>query len=353
MNAFDVPPPALSASELNAVTRTLYGLAGDMVPLVSEKDQNVRLEAGGRLYVLKIANAAEAEEFLSFQNAALLHLEHSAPELCLPRLVRGVSGQGLPRLVRGVSGQGLHRWRVGEASYFVRLLTFLPGPLLADKTPTAALLESIGSYMGQLSKTLAGFDHAGAHRPDFIWNLDNALAAAPFTHDIAKDAPRRLVQGVFERYSQHVQPFVPALRKAVIHNDINDHNIVIVGEHPAIVGVIDFGDMVYGSQVNDLAVALAYLLMDRGDMEKAAGQVIRAYSRVFPLRADEADLLFDLVATRLAVSVAVSSNRAKKFPDNKYLTVSQAPALRLLAKLSGIPAKNLKQLARASAGVSL
>ena len=48
---------------------------------------------------------------------------------------------------------------------------------------------------------------------------------------------------------------------SVIHNDCNDHNI-IVNEKKAM-GIIDFGDMVYSFQVLEPAVCMAYLALNK------------------------------------------------------------------------------------------
>jgi hypothetical protein len=69
------------------------------------------------------------------------------------------------------------------------------------------------------------------------------------------------------------------------------------------------------------------------------------------LDGDEAEVLFDLVAARLAASVCISSHRAGDFPDNDYLLVSQAPAFRLLERLDQTNPAFLAAFARNAAGL--
>ena len=64
-------------------------MQGKLTPLVSERDQNFRLDAtNGRRFVVKIANGAEPAQITDFQIQALLHLEASACTVAVPKLVR-------------------------------------------------------------------------------------------------------------------------------------------------------------------------------------------------------------------------------------------------------------------------
>lgn len=101
----------------------------------------------------------------------------------------------------------------------------------------------------------------------------------------------------------------------------------------AVTGLIDFGDVVHGPRVYDLAVGLAYALLDQPDLVATTRNVVGGYVAEHPLTALELQVVFDLVAARLAMSVAISSHRSRSFADNDYLLVSQAPALALLARL--------------------
>ena len=110
--------------------------------------------------------------------------------------------------------------------------------------------------------------------------------------------------------------------------------------------------MTHGRQINELAVTLAYALLDVEDVYKSAAPLIAAYASSFALEGDEAEVLFDLVAARLAMSVCISSHRAKDFPDNDYLLISQAPAFRLLERLDQTNPDFLAAFARHAAGLA-
>ena len=76
-------PPRLTVAQAEALVRKHYGLEVTAAALLSERDQNFRLQSrDGRRYVLKIANAAEPPSVTDFQIGALMHIEKRRS--CLP-----------------------------------------------------------------------------------------------------------------------------------------------------------------------------------------------------------------------------------------------------------------------------
>jgi hypothetical protein len=338
LSVFDSPKPQFSDAEIATNLARDFGLKGSLKPLVSERDQNAQVRTGTADYVLKISNAAENREFLELQNAVLRHVASVDENL------------GIPHLVAAQAGEDIVDWRSPSGTHAVRLLTYLNGSLFSTEPRGLDTLASLGRFMGRLSAALKGFGHRAAHRQGFLWNLDEASATKVWIDDIVEPANRGLVERIFARYDERVLPSLPELRAAVIHQDANDNNI-LVNEIGEVSGLIDFGDLTFGRQINELAVTLAYALLDRQDIYKAAHPLIAGYAKAFPLEPLETELLFDLVAARLAMSVAISSHRAKDFPDNSYLLVSQAPAFRLLARLDQTNPDLLAAFAREAAGL--
>ena len=338
MSVFDHPKPQLGDAEVRLLLEREYGLEGSTTPLVSERDQNRLVDAGGHQYVLKIANAVEDRGLLALQNEVLEHIARTAP------------GLGIPRLVRTLAGAELTEWKSGATVHAVRLLTYLPGRPFSEVERPPLLLGSLGGFMGRVADALKGFGHPGSHRPRFLWNLDEAGAVKPWLEDVLPEH-RALVERCFIRHEARVIPRFQRLRAGVLHQDANDNNLIVSPDGSAVTGLIDFGDMTFGRQINELAVTLAYALLDLPDLYSAARPLIAGYAAAYPLEPDEAEVLFDLVAARLAMSVCVSSHRAREFPDNEYLLVSQAPALRLLARLDQTNPALLAAFAREAAGL--
>ena len=335
-NVFVSPPPAFSEPQLADVAELVFGLHGSLHPLSSERDQNVRLRTGQGDMVLKIANVSESKHDLDMQCAVLAHLATVAPELVVPRLVPTKTGEPLGSFT------------VGTGDHLVRCVTYVPGRPFAEISRDATTFIKLGGFLGRLSAALVGFGHPAAHRSHFLWNLDDAQSCSALLDSIVGDDDRELVAAALGRHAERVVPRVPFLRKAVIHQDTNDYNVMVAEDGS--IGLIDFGDMTFGCQINELAIALAYALMGEVDVIATTRLVTRAYVAEFPLLESEADVLFDLVAARLAMSVTISSRRSVEFPENDYLLISQAPALRLLRKLSSIRPDFLRAASREAAG---
>lgn len=333
---FTVTPPAVPIETVAQWAHAEFGLEGLTEPLASERDQNVRIVTADGTFVVKVANRAELRSTLELQTAALQHLARVAPDLSVPGVVVTRTGAALAE-------------RDGQ---LVRCVTHLHGRAMAaiGGLPDATTLRGLGAFMGRVSAALAGFAHPAAHRPDFLWNLDAAQQRREWTASIDDPDARALVEAAFARHEQRAVPVLPTLRAAVVHHDANDHN-VLVDDHGAVVGLIDFGDMLVARQVNELAVTMAYALMDQPDLVAAARPLIAGYVEQFALQPDELRVLFDLVVARLASSVAISAHRSAANADNEYLLVSQAPALRLLRRLMSMRPEFLHFVARDAAGL--
>ena len=120
---------------------------------------------------------------------------------------------------------------------------------------------------------------------------------------------------------------------SVIHNDANDHNVLVSDDRRAVSGLLDLGDAVWSVTVNELAVAAAYAALDAPDPLAVISAVLTGFERELALTADESGVVLDLVALRLCTSVALSAHQSSLAPDDPYLTVSEAPAWALLDRL--------------------
>jgi Ser/Thr protein kinase RdoA (MazF antagonist) len=119
---------------------------------------------------------------------------------------------------------------------------------------------------------------------------------------------------------------------AVIHNDGNDHNI-LVDKKGETTGIIDFGDMVYSFQAAEPAVCMAYVGLGKDDPFMSMAQVLKGYHSYYALNDSELKSAIYLSCVRLCISVTMAAWRMKLFPENTYLSVSQKPAWDLLRKL--------------------
>ena len=277
-----------------------FGLRARAQSLPSERDQNFLLtDCAGEKFVLKIANAVESRAFLEAQNAALQHV------------ARRVSFCQSP--VASVAGDDI----VNTAAHLVRLVNYLPGVPLATVQPQSpSLLRDLGRKLGKLDQALSDFDHPALHR-DFHWDLANGHRIideyAPLIED---DKLRKLVVQCRIRIDD-------GLRRSVIHGDANDYNVLVDPERMIVTGLVDFGDLIYSYTVGELAIAIAYVVLDKPDPRATANEVIAGYTSEYHLLDHELEMLWPLVRLRLAMSVCMAAHQLRQQPENEYLRISQ------------------------------
>jgi 4-aminobutyrate aminotransferase-like enzyme/Ser/Thr protein kinase RdoA (MazF antagonist) len=339
--------PQFDEQEAVSIARNLYGIQASAKPLPSERDQNFYLSAGnGDSFVLKIANALEDRNMLDCQNQAMQHLARQVA-FC-PEVVAAATGD----LISEVPSLG------GE-SHMVRLVTYLPGiPLGAVKRHSTALLEDLGRRIGEMDRALADFDHPGAHR-EFHWDLAGGLEIVKEYLALIPDADlRKLIKSFVRDYEEYVTPQLPELRKSVIHNDANDYNVIAGGKddlytrNQRIVGIIDFGDMVYSHTVGDLAIAISYAILDKPDPLQTAARIVKGYHRSHPLTEAEIASIYPLVCLRLCMSACIAAHQLKQLPDNEYLAISQQPIQRSLPGLAKIHPRFAQASLRQACGLT-
>jgi Ser/Thr protein kinase RdoA (MazF antagonist) len=317
----------LSADEASALLHTTYGIVAEASPLRSERDQNFLMRAeDGASYVLKLANAVQDPAIATFQTRALLHIAAVDPALAVPRVVATRAGDWEFRCAPEDGAP-----RIG------RLVTFLPGVPLASQPGSLAQAEGLGRLAATLGRALRGFfDPAAGH--ELLWDLKHAARLADLVGYIDAEADRRLVAEAIGAFRRDARPRLPALRGQVIHNDLNPHNILVDPDRPDVPrGIIDFGDLVFGALINDVAIAAAYLVGGAHDPIEPACRFVAAYHAVTPLDAEEVRLLPVLVATRLAMTCAITAWRAKRYPENEaYIMRNRGGAAAGLETLSAM-----------------
>ena len=338
--------PQLDAATAEALAREGYHLAVTATPLTSERDQNFLLRTrDGRSFVLKIANATEARPLLEAQNGAMAHVSARAP-IC-------------PSVVAGASGAEILEYHSAEGEqHFVRLLTWIDGdPLGKVPRRSLALMHDLGAKLGQLDAALVSFDAPAAHR-EFHWNLTGAFHVGDRHLGLVADAPLRgLVSATMDAIARHPGAAFDKLPRSIIHGDANDHNVIVAlgarawERHKTVAGVIDFGDMVHSYTVGDLAVAVAYAVLDQPDPLAIAQAIVAGYHACRPLSEAEVAAVFLLAQLRLCLSVSMAAYQQVQRPGDDYLAISQAPIARTLPRLVGLPGEFVTATLRQACGM--
>ncbi len=339
--------PKLSPRDAEEACAELFGLAGRATPLPSERDQNFKIDLpDGDAYVLKVFHAQEDPALVEAQRQVFEHLAtatHGASATpprpaALPATSRNSGFHArrhsvYPVLVQTAGGEAYTRLTGPDGTrHLVWLTPFKPGtPAEQVRRPSPALLNDIGRTLGEMDAVLARHPQPAARRT-FDWAAQTAPdVIAEHLHHLT--APRRgLVEDVLEAFTAHVLPRLPELRISLIHNDVNDHNLLVEGERVS--AVLDFGDMLESYTACEVAHAACYLMLDEPDPAAVAFELVRGYQSAYPLHAAELAAIYELIRLRLALSVTLSAHQQRREPHVPYLSVSEAPAWRLLERLA-------------------
>ena len=282
------------------------------------ESKNFKVVSDQGLSVMKLYPHDDATwNLITAENRVLQYLEKG--EESFPKILNNTKGESLT-LTEDSHGQ----------SYICRHLSFLEGVFWGEAKITHGHLASLGNFLAKMDVHLSDL-----HPVEFIakklnWDLDQFLVNESLIAHIDEPSQRKLVEYFFLQYKEKVLPQFHALRKSLIHNDANDWNVLV--DQQKVTGIIDFGDMVYSSTINELAVALTYVLMDRHNPIADASIVVKAYHQIYPLRPEELSVLYYLIAARLCTSVCNSAFTKKIKPDSTYITISERPAWTLLEK---------------------
>lgn len=321
--AASMPDPTLeaNAADVAALLISAYGLEGRIAKLGGERGPNFLVTAvDGQRYVLKTIAAADEADL---QARLLLHLARTDPSLAIPRL----------QLTR--HGRATHDWRTSAGgSFSVLLLSFLDGPFLNPMKLGEEALREVGRMFGRLDRALSGFSHPAAARP-LIWDLCRAHEVRSLLAGIADSRGRSLAAWGLDLFRDMALPRLASLRRQIIHADPNPHNILFHGGK--VRGIIDFGDAIEAPVANEPAIAAAYHLRRSGRSPAGALALLSGYHSINPLRGEEIDLLFPLMAGRLAATLAITAFNAAREPDNAaYILKNAGIAMAGLAMLHAV-----------------
>jgi Ser/Thr protein kinase RdoA (MazF antagonist) len=325
--------PRFDAADASNVARREFGIVGKISTLPSERDQNFLIaDADGGKFVLKIANLNDAPALLDFQNQAMRHVAGALADCRVQSLVASLQGSDLTTMSNRSTG----------APHCVRMLTWIEGEVLANVTTRGrSLFESIGSSMAKIDAALCRFTHPAMRRV-LQWDLRQAPMARENASLLSSDRRAR-VERIFQQWDEIDWA---TLRHSVIHGDANDFNMLV--DAGRVVGLLDFGDMLHTATVCDLAIALAYTLLNEKEPLAVAAQVIGGYHRCYPLTDAEQQALFPLILSRLGMSVCYSAHNRVRNPQDPYQVVTEAAAWELLDKLEPYSPKDAITLIRAN-----
>jgi len=303
-----------------------FGKKGQATPLSGELDFNFKIVTNdGETLVLKICRPDVDEDTIDFQQKLIGHIEKSSVGIKASKIVPDTTGRTTTSITDEKGNKRI-----------VRMLTWIDGRLWSEVNPrNATLMYSLGTEAGKITKALTGFDHGKARR-----TLDWDLARVEWTREHIRLFPgtqQGIVRHFLDTFAAQVS-VRDQLRRSVVHNDVNDNNVIVSSnlKNPKVEAIIDYGDAIFTYVINDLAIVIAYSIMNKPNPLDAALSVVKGYHEQFPLQDAELEVLHTLVAARLIISVAKSTINRQKEPENEYLLISEKPAWELLEKWNAI-----------------
>jgi len=246
------------------IASDLFGIKGGALALVGDVDFNFRIESEDNMYLLKVSRPDTDAAYLEFQQAILQHVANSDVEIISP----------VPLPDRQGSYISETEDTFGNVRK-VRLLTWVEGRLWSGVNPVNnSLLFSLGEEAGRLTNALQGFKHPLVSR-DFEWDLPQAGWTGDYGHLFSGE--KLLILRYFQEQFEDIQQVYATIRKSVVHNDVNDNNVVVTEDlaNPKVSAIIDYGDAIHTQIINDLAVTIAYAVMGKPDPLSAAIMVAR------------------------------------------------------------------------------
>jgi len=301
---FKNPPPAFTIKEVVGFLYEKYNLRGNLKVLPSDRDQNFLIYSKPDNYVFKIFNSDESSLTIDMQISALKHILKSNFPYNVPEPI-----------------DKKYKIKKGEDYFFICLFKYVKGRFLFESELQKNQYQAVGKFMGKLSRVLEGFDHPGGHR-QFEWDVQDLTPLYKRIKTIQSKENQNTVNYFVQQYEKKATPMIKYFRKSLIHNDGNDHNI-LVDTNGSVKGIIDFGDMIYSYTILEPAVCMSYIGQNHKRPLKAMSYFLKGYRSTFLLHYEELLTILHMVSIRLCISVSMAAWRKTLFPENQYLTVSE------------------------------
>ena len=323
MSVFDEQPPIINVSSFSHWLKKNYSFFNSksikLSRLNSERDVNLLIKgAGSKQYVVKIANPKESLAQLEYQDLLINHLRQSIQ-------LRNIYPEIFHKKILFYKDRN-------ERGCAVRILTYIEGDMYAKSKNSDDTEKSLGKLLALQSNQLQSFIKNQAIR-SFEWDPSDIRWTKKFIN-LFKGANRNIIKNTIDEHEKFVFKNIKNLKHAVTHGDPNDYNIVVKKEK--IIGFIDFGDSIYAPVINDLAISLSYALMGNKNLYKSLQNIVGTYNEFYKLSDQDIYSLLALIKSRLVITLVMAAKQRKKYPDNKYLSISENNAWGLIYKLDKV-----------------
>jgi 4-aminobutyrate aminotransferase-like enzyme/Ser/Thr protein kinase RdoA (MazF antagonist) len=289
-------------------------------------------------FVLKLSGSGISSDMIELEHHVVEHLFDQGIKIDLPRITPTNSGS-LESVFTSAQGSVLHG----------RLLEFVSGvPWWHENSSNPKQLRNLGQLLGKIDLILDGLDHPAAHRTH-QWDLSQASQHRHKISLIDDPIQRKLLEWAFHLYAACALPHLADFPHALIHADANDENILL--QSGRISGLLDFGDCIYNPVICELAITLAYIMLDHPNPLQVGAELVAGYHAVHPRSIPELSVLFPLVCGRLATTLTIAAERRQLDPNHPNWFVTEDRAWFLLEQLSLVDPSEAASILAAGTGI--
>ena len=150
--------------------------------------------------------------------------------------------------------------------------TKVNGKTYAVSKQNYKLERSLGILLGYLSKELQNLIQPAALRK-FEWDPSNIIWINKEIKNF-KEKNKNIILKNLSEHNQFVTKNLNNLRFSLTHGDANNYNLVV--KNNKVVGLLDYGDMIYAPTINDLAISLSYALMKKNNLYSTLREIINS-----------------------------------------------------------------------------
>lgn len=291
-------PLTLQAGEVHSLILEHYGAEGQNYDSkASELSSVFHVSIDATSYAFKAIRYSEAALAITkWRIRAMEHLRENG----IP------SGHTLPT----TAGDTLAVADTSQGRVIVHMGEWLSGIPLEDTHPSSEVMWAVGRNAATIVNSLTDWPRP----PEPIthtWELTRTLEAIdsslPSIHGTRLHA---VLASARDRFATRVHERLPLLPHSVIHHDLHDSNLLFDAHSAEVSGVLDFGDMVWGPRIAELAISAGYASRGATDPVAALLEVASGWGTIVRLTDDEVEVLFEAALGRIATNLAVWTARS-------------------------------------------
>ncbi|WP_196885199.1 peptidoglycan DD-metalloendopeptidase family protein [Aureivirga sp. CE67] len=305
---------------------TLYGIIGSATKLYEDIDFNFKINTNtNETYLLKVSRGKFDNGYLDYQLQLLQYFQATNKKLNTPIAIPDRNGSPISSFIDDFANE--HK---------VRLLTYLEGNSWVDvPEKNSNLYRKLGKQCALSIKALSGFDHIKAHRRFDLDILEGNWTRNHFS--LFNKEEQTILVHFLEKFNGELEN-IQKLRKGIIHNNMHDGNILVenIEENPTIFSVVNYKNAIYSTSINELAVAIAYVLYGKNEILNIALPIIEGFHKKLLIQEDELKYLPTLISMRLIINLVKAKMSLEENPNDKEL--------KQLIEAIWTPLKSLHQL---------